>query len=220
MSLAALPEVGERRRFQRVKVNLLGRFMLANKREYPCQVLNMSPGGVAFVTPVESADCERIVTYIDHIGRLEGEVSRQFDGGFAVRFRATERKRDKLAAQLTWLANRNTLGLPEDRVHERVVPSNPVTNIVLPDNRKYDCKIIDMSIGGAAVAIDVRPALNSGVTLGRMRARVVRHLEDGIALEFSDVQNVASLNDHFGISKDSATADFAAEFSLLNVANG
>ncbi len=220
MSLAELPEVGERRRFQRVKVNLLGRFMLANKREYPCQVLNMSPGGVAFVTPVEGGECERIVTYIDHIGRLEGEVTRQFDGGFAVRIRATERKRDKLAAQLTWLANRNTLGLPEDRVHERVAPSNPVTSIILPDNRKYDCKIIDMSIGGAAVAIDVRPALNSAVTLGRMRARVVRHLEDGIALEFSDVQNVASLNDHFGTSSDAATEDFAAEFSLLNVANG
>ncbi len=220
MSLAALPEVGERRRFQRVKVNLLGRFMLTNKREYPCQVLNMSPGGVAFVTPVEGADGERIVTYIDHIGRLEGEVSRQFDGGFAVRIRATERKRDKLAAQLTWLANRNTLGLPEDRVHERVVPSDPTTSIVLPDNRKYDCKIIDMSIGGAAIAIDVRPALHSGVTLGKMRARVVRHLEDGIALEFSDVQNVASLHDHFGIKSESATEDFAAEFSLVNAANG
>ncbi len=220
MSLVALPEVGERRRFQRVKVNLLGRFMLANKREYPCQVLNMSPGGVSFITPVEGSVRERIVTYIDHIGRLEGEVARQFDGGFAVRFRATERKRDKLAAQLTWLANRNTLGLPEDRVHDRVIPSNPVTSIVLPDNRKYDCKIIDMSIGGAAIALDVRPALNSGVTLGKMRARVVRHLEDGVALEFSDVQNVASLNDHFGIANNSATEDFAAEFSLLNVGNG
>ena len=194
--------------------------MLANKLEFPCQVLNMSPGGVALVTPVEGAEGERIVTYIDHIGRLEGEVSRQFKGGFAVNFRATERKRDKLAAQLTWLANRSTLGLPEDRVHERVNPNNTQTSIVLPDNRKYECRIIDMSIGGAAIDIDVRPALNSGVTLGKMRARVVRHLENGIALEFSDVQNVKSLQDHFKIAPDPDVEDFAAEFRIINAANG
>ncbi len=220
MSLTTLSGSGERRRFQRVKVNLLGRFMLTNKLEYPCQVLNMSPGGVALVTPVEGASGERIVTYIDHIGRLEGEVSRQFDGGFAVNFRATERKRDKLASQLTWLANRNTLGLPEDRVHERVNPKNTETNIVLPDNRKYECRIIDMSIGGAAIDIDVRPALNSGVTLGKMRARVVRHLENGIALEFSDVQNIKSLQEHFELEPDAAVEDIAAEFETVNAANG
>ena len=39
---------------------------------------------------------------------------------------ATPRKRDKLAAQLTWLANRSTLGLPEDRRHDRIVPRNPM----------------------------------------------------------------------------------------------
>ena len=32
---------------------------------------------------------------------------------------ATPRKRDKLAAQLTWLANRHILNLPEDRRHGR-----------------------------------------------------------------------------------------------------
>ncbi len=33
----------ERRRFQRVRVNLLGRYMLLDKREFPCQVIEMSP---------------------------------------------------------------------------------------------------------------------------------------------------------------------------------
>ncbi|MGH9445331.1 MAG: PilZ domain-containing protein, partial [Terriglobia bacterium] len=39
----------ERRRFQRVRVNLLGRYMLADRREFPCQVVNMSPGGMALI---------------------------------------------------------------------------------------------------------------------------------------------------------------------------
>jgi hypothetical protein len=38
-----LPSAEERRRFQRVKVHLLGRYMLPDRREFPCQVINMSP---------------------------------------------------------------------------------------------------------------------------------------------------------------------------------
>ena len=30
----------DRRRHQRVKVNLLGRYMLSDRQEYPCQVVN------------------------------------------------------------------------------------------------------------------------------------------------------------------------------------
>ena len=63
-----------------------------------------------------------MVAYIDHIGRIEGKIVRAFDGGFAMSINATARKRDKLAAKLTWLANRHELNLPEDRRHDRVTP--------------------------------------------------------------------------------------------------
>jgi c-di-GMP-binding flagellar brake protein YcgR len=46
-----LPVTEERRRFQRVKVHLLGRYMLPDRREFPCQVINMSPGGMAVIAP-------------------------------------------------------------------------------------------------------------------------------------------------------------------------
>ena len=35
----------DNRRYQRVKVDLLGRYMLEDRREFPCQVIDMSPGG-------------------------------------------------------------------------------------------------------------------------------------------------------------------------------
>ena len=44
--LDVLPPNEEKRRFQRLPVNLLGRYMLADRREFPCQVLDMSPGGM------------------------------------------------------------------------------------------------------------------------------------------------------------------------------
>src|SRR6266571_8162856 len=112
----------ERRRFQRVRVNLQGRYMLADRREFPCQVVNMSPGGIALIAPVSGEVGDRIIAYVDHLGRLEGKIARQLQNGFAMTITATPRKRDMLAAQLTWLANRSILNLPEDRRHGRFVP--------------------------------------------------------------------------------------------------
>ena len=130
-AMRALSE--ERRRFQRVRVDLLGRYMLPDRREFPCQVVNMSPGGMALVAPVAGQPGERVIAYVDHLGRLEGHVARSLQNGFAMTISATPRKRDKLAAQLTWLANRNILGLPEDRRHGRIMPRNPVARLILPN---------------------------------------------------------------------------------------
>jgi PilZ domain len=186
-SLKALSE--DRRRHQRVRVNLLGRYMLADRREFPCQVVNMSPGGMALIAPVAGASGERVIAYVDHLGRLEGRVARLFQNGFAMTISATERKRDKLAAQLTWLANRHLLASPEDRRHGRRVPRNPVGRLILPNGVNLTCRIIDVSESGAGIATDQRPAIGSLVTLGKIQGRVVRHLEEGFAVEFTRLQH-------------------------------
>ena len=186
-SLRALSQ--DRRRFQRVKVNLLGRYMLADRREFPCQVINMSPGGMALIAPVAGAAGERIIAYVDHLGRLEGHIARVFQNGFAMTIGATARKRDKLAAQLTWLANRHILGLPEDRRHGRIVPRNPIGRLIMPNGVNLTCRIIDVSQSGAGIATDQRPAIGSIVTLGKVQGRVVRHLDDGFAVEFTRLQH-------------------------------
>lgn len=183
----------ELRQFSRVKVNLLGRYMLSDRSEFPCQIINMSPGGAAVIAPTTGAIGERVIVYIDHVGRCEGKIVRQIEGGFAMSVNASARRRDKMAAQLTWLANKDLLQLAEDRDHDRVVPDMRHSEIILPDGRKYNCKLIDISLSGAALNIEVRPALGTGVTLGRMRAQVVRHFEDGIAVEFSSVQEMIAV---------------------------
>jgi hypothetical protein len=108
---------------------------------------------------------------------------------------ATPRKRDKLAAQLTWLANRDILNLPEDRRHDRIVPRNPIALITLDDGTQMNGRIIDLSLSGAAIAAEKRPALNSQIMLGRVASRVVRHLEEGFALEFAHEQSAETLED-------------------------
>lgn len=180
-------------RFQRVKVSLLGRYMLSDRREFPCQVLEMSPGDAVVIAPISGGAGERVIAYIDHLGRIEGDITDVVDGGFKMDIVATPRKRDKMAAQLTWLANKDLLNLPEDRRHERVVPDNRHSTVVLDDGRRYNCKIIDISLSGAAIELAVRPAMGTPVTLGRMRARVVRHFGDGVAVEFVSAQEMLTV---------------------------
>ena len=187
----SLPLAEERRRHQRVKVNLLGRYMLADRREFPCQVVNMSPGGIAIVAPVVGNPGERVIAYVDHLGLLEGKIARTLDNGFAMTIEATLRKRDKLAAQLTWLANRHILNLPEDRRHGRFIPKKAMARLILPNGNTVTCRVIDLSESGAAVSIapELRPVVGSMVTIGKAQGRVVRHIEDGFAIEFTRSQH-------------------------------
>src|SRR6478735_1568866 len=180
-------------RFQRVKISVLGRYMLTDRREFPCQVLEMSPGDAVVIAPISGIAGARVIAYIDHLGRIEGDITDVIDGGFKMDIVATSRKRDKMAAQLTWLANKDLLNLPEDRRHERVVPDNRHSTVVLDDGRRYNCKIIDISLSGAAIELAVRPAMGTPVTLGRMRARVVRHFQDGVAVEFTSAQEMLTV---------------------------
>src|ERR1700683_4774822 len=162
----------ERRRFQRVKVDLLGSYVRTDRREFQCQVIIMSPGGMAVIAPVGGKTGDRVIAYVDHLGRLEGQVARTFENGFAMTIAATARKRDKLAAQLTWLANRHILGLPEDRRHGRVAPRNPSGRLILPNGVNLTCRIIDVSQSGAGIATDQRPPIGALVTLGTVQGRV------------------------------------------------
>jgi hypothetical protein len=196
--LHTLPHSQERRRHQRVRVNLLGRYMLADRREFPCQVINMSPGGMALIAPVSGNVGERVIAYVDHLGRLEGTIARTFNNGFAMTVAATARKRDKLAAQLTWLANRSILNLPEDRRHGRIVPHNPAARVTLVSGAVVNVRIIDISLSGAGIATPQRPEVGSQITLGKIPGRVVRHLEEGFAMEFTRLQHPDSLEENAG----------------------
>lgn len=191
---SAMPD---RRNFQRVKVNVNGRYMLEDRTEHTCTVVDMSPGDLALRAAKSGEPGERVIAYLDHIGRVEGIISRTSSDGFAMTVIASDHKRDKIAAQLTWLANKHELDLPEDRRHERVTPRNPRSVLALPDGRQYPCRISDLSLSGAAIEIDVRPAIGVQVSLGTMRGEVVRHFNDGIAVEFAVIQQAETLESLF-----------------------
>ncbi len=189
LALMSLPEPrqAERRRHSRVKVSLSGQFMRENRQEFPCSTIDISPGGIAFASEQNVALGEKIIAYIAQIGRVQGIVRRQFVGGFAISMSLPALKREKLADQLTWLASRQELGMPEDRRHERIVPRNPHTTLTLPNGREILCKIIDISRSGVALSISQRPSVGSSVTVGQTRGQIVREFTDGVAVEFARI---------------------------------
>jgi hypothetical protein len=94
-----------------------GRFMRASKGDYPCRPIDSSAGGAAVGCEVAVPEGERIVASFDHFGGLEGEVVREFAGGFAFRIAARRRKREKLAGELTCFATRAELSEADGRRH-------------------------------------------------------------------------------------------------------
>ena len=172
------------RRYQRVRVAVLGRYMLADRREYPCQTVDMSPGGVRLTCAVQGQVGERVVLYLEHIGRIEGTIARHCTDGFAVQLTATPRKRDKLASQLTWLANREMLGLPEGRSHERLVPTQTAVLLRVDGGREIPARLIDISMSGVAIACPSVLPLGAAVTVGSTPGRLVRYFEGGFGVQF------------------------------------
>jgi hypothetical protein len=202
-SRAASPNVDARlvhdqRRHVRFRLALLGRFMRATKHEYPCKLNNISVGGASVTSPVAVEVGERIVAYFDEIGGLEGTVVRVFDGGFAMQFRATQHKREKLAAQITWLVNRGDLSGIEARRHERIEVANKSSTLKLPNGAPIPCRVLDVSLSGASIATDARPPVGSEVMFGKLRCRVMRHHDRGIGVQFLDIQDPEALRRYFG----------------------
>jgi hypothetical protein len=184
-ALAALRSAPpERRRNHRVDVEVFGRYMLQSRQDFPCKTIDISPGGILICAPVYGAIGERVIAYLDHLGRLEGTITRHVPDGFAMSVSATTRKKSKVAAQLTWLANRKALGLPEDRRHERITPKNTRGMLRFSDGHEMAVRIIDISMSGAAFSADERPAIGTMLTLGAIPGRVVRSFDGGTAMEF------------------------------------
>ncbi len=158
----------------------------------------MSPGDVGLVAAHLPMIKDHVIIYLDHVGRIEGNVTRLYDGGFAMTINCTPRKREKLAASVEWLKAHSEFGDQEHRRHERIEPANKNTEIRLEDGRCYPVEIIDISISGAALETDVKPALGSFVTFSGLNGKVVRHFAEGIAVEFDILAEHGLIKGRFG----------------------
>jgi hypothetical protein len=168
--------------------------MLPDHQEYDCTATEMTAERALFACSGIARNGDRVISYLQHIGRIEGTVTALTASGFVIAINAPERKREKLAAQLAWIAKRQLLGLPEDRRHDRLTPRNTRAHLMLEDGVLLACRLIDLSLSGAAIEIENRPPLGTRVQLGKnMSGKIVRHFMEGVAVEFDRVQSPDAL---------------------------
>ena len=194
MTTAVARTANDRRRYQRLKVQVPGRFMMPDRTEHRCVTLDMSPGGVLLQALVLPYPREKIVVYLDELGRLEGHVTRVLKDRFALRLTATANKMEKTAASLIWLANKDGLDLHGNRRSQRWELAQPGVTLHF-DRGPVSGRILNLNAHGAAIAVRCELAVGDQVSIGRSEARVVRVFEQGCAVEFYRPLDPADLMD-------------------------
>ena len=174
----------ERRRHTRVDLALPGRYMLSDGSEYPCEVDNVSPIGISIKGERAGRFGERIVAYIQGLGRVEGIVVRRKIGWFALDIRATQNKFERLDDRIAWLAEHDGAAALTRREPERSDVWNEKTVLMTDDGREFEAELLDISIDGAAVLVDVELPQGAQVSLGDQNAYVLRCFRGGMAVTF------------------------------------
>ena len=174
----------DRRNFKRVEMKLTGRFLIGESEDHALHTTDMSCDGAFIVSKELPGIDQQVICYFDDVGRVVANVVRVSEDGFAVRFHTSPHKRDKLADRLTWLLNRDALGLDEDRRTERYRASGEAI-LTLSGGRMLQCTVTDISLTGAAFeAAGKPPFVGERVAVGNLVGEVVRVSGDKFAVRY------------------------------------
>jgi len=175
----------DRRKFRRVNWAVRVRGLTAEGEEFECNTVDVAAGGlrINLARPMKQGD--NLVLYIDDIGRVEGVVARVLSEiGYAIEFRVPPRKRDKIADQLTWLINKDKLGLYDEREAERRTAGGQVV-ATFGSGISVSCAVVDVSIFGVALKTSgPRPMIGERVQVGERAGTCVRYVDGGFAIDF------------------------------------
>jgi hypothetical protein len=174
----------ERRRHSRHGLALPGRYMLSDGSEFPCETVNISPAGIAIKGLKVGKHGERVVAYIEGLGRIEGAIARRAIGWFALDIRAPMKKVQRLIERISWLVGRESGARPERRDRERMDVWQEHTVLRTEDGREFLAELVDVSIEGAAILTDLTLAIGAFVSLGEKPAYVLRRFPGGFAVTF------------------------------------
>jgi hypothetical protein len=178
-------EATDRRRHRRVMWQVPVRGLTGTGEEFACNTIDVCAGGIRINLARPLTKGEELVLYIDSIGRVEGAVVRVLNEvGYAIEFRVPPRKREKIADALTWLVNKDRLGLSDERIAER----RPATGQMIAIHGKgvsIACAVVDVSVFGVALkTAGPRPMIGDRVQIGERAGTCVRYIDGGFAVDF------------------------------------
>jgi hypothetical protein len=153
--------------------------------EHPCRIVAASTGELGLMTLAHPRYGDRIRVYSPELGRFEGDVERETECGFVIGLDLAATRHRKLAAQLTWFANREACALPDARRHKRIVPRMQWTSICLSDGERA-ARINDISIIGVSVETSAVADIGDRVSFGVKTAVIDRIFDGGFVAKFDE----------------------------------
>jgi hypothetical protein len=182
--------IAERRRHERVQIDLGGRlFLPGDGQEAPCRIVEMSAEGAQVVCEIIPASGTFAILYIEGLGRFETEVIRSEWDRFAVALRCSPLKQTRVAELLQQITNGGNVKQPVLRRHERV-EGEGIAHFTRSSGQIVACEVLDLSLSGVSLKAETKPPVGEIVMIGQMSGRVVRHHETGIGVEFTKAPGV------------------------------
>ncbi|WP_421694889.1 PilZ domain-containing protein [Aestuariivirga sp.] len=160
------------------------RLVLPGGKVHGCEVTAMDPDSARIITAKQVLRGTSVSALIEDVGRVDGLAGEAADDGFWMEFTFSGKRHAQFVRHLRWLIRREQQRAQADRRHTRFAPQDGTARITLPGGREMLCEVQDISLSGAGIKSPTLPSIGSPVTLGRMRGRVVRHLDGGFAIEF------------------------------------
>ena len=179
----------DRRRHRRVMWQAPVRGLTSNGEEFSCKTIDVCAGGLRINHACTLEKGESLVLYVEGVGRVEGVVARVLNEiGYAIEFKVPQRKREKIADALTWLINKDRLGLTDERVAERR-PSAGQVIAIHGKGVSIACAVSDVSLFGVALkTAGPRPMIGDRVKIGERAGTCVRYIDGGFAVDFRAVK--------------------------------
>jgi len=176
--------VPERRKYQRVRLYMPGQlFNPVDEQTTDCKVLDLSAGGAAVQCDGNFPAGDKFVLYVTGFGRFEGRVVLHESGVLRLAFTIGESKQNRLKDMLALFVAEGITGITESRRHKRE-PAIGSGFIVRADGNHLKCEVLDVSLDGVSLRTRARPAVGEIVNLGRSWGKVIRHHEEGVAIQF------------------------------------
>ncbi len=175
----------ERRKHVRTPLGLRGKlFIPARGIEDDCQVVDFSPDGAGVKSSISAPVGTQLVLYVEGFGRFEGTVVVRDRTRLGVQFQASSVKRGRTAEQLSSFAVNGMTNRVRLRSALRTKEIPQLRGFVRADGRRASCEVVDVALGGALFKTDTKPAIGELLDFGLTKGRVVRHTDEGIAVEF------------------------------------
>jgi PilZ domain len=188
-NVSSQPWADEQRECTRHQVTLPGKlFVPAEGTTLECQILNLSGGGAGVHCDEPPPLHTFVVLYIDGFGRFGSVATRYISGELGLHFVCKESQRQLLLDDLLAFLNNGVKPSSRMRRHRRG-PSRLSGYLIRPNGDRINYCVLDISLQGASLKTVLRLPIGELINLGSAYGRVVRHHDEGIAIQFLESAN-------------------------------